>query len=133
MGGEGKLCVFRNSTRWECYQLDKDSYLRVARPTPYFIFALTDNWKLSGRVVDRGVLPILERLKASDLQKRDMMQEYIDDYETKERESAKRRRSEMEDVFKEIRPQFMKATADINTSSLARKDRRWLDDKKIKN
>lgn len=131
--GEGKLCVYRNSTRWETYQLDKDSYLRIAQPTPFFIFALTDDWKYTGRRVDRGILPILERLRMSDLQKRDMMREYIEAYEKNEAASQKKRLSETEDFFKEIRPQFKKATSDINTSGLAKRDRRRIDELKIKN
>jgi hypothetical protein len=130
--GEGKLCVYRNSTRWEAYQLDEDSYLQVARPAPFFIFALTDDWKFTGRPVDRGILPILERLRESDLQKRDMMRECMEAHEERERKQSKAFRSQAEDMFREIRPQFQKATSDINTSTVAKKDRRRLDEKKIK-
>lgn len=123
-GIEGKLCLFRNSTRWESYELDSNVTLTVARPAPFLIFALTDNFKPSGREVEWGVLPILRRLDAHDLHKRDLVEEQEKQYEEKKRAEERAVQNENEAFLKELRPQFKKVFADVNTSNMAKIDRR---------
>lgn len=130
---EGKLCVYRNSTRWEHYELENGESLAVARPTPWFIFALTHDWRPTGKSVDWGELPILERLKAIDLWNRNLVDEQEADAEKDERSRERDYRNNCEGFLSEFRSQFKKTFNDFNVSSLSKVDRRRSDEKKIKN
>jgi hypothetical protein len=123
-GGAGRLCVYRKSTRWESYYLDEDAVLSVARPTPHFIFALTENWSLKGEPKDWGVEPILARLKAIDLWNRDLAEEIIQNTEKETESLARDRRNNTESFLLDFRKQFAKTFDDVNTSTLAKKDKR---------
>lgn len=119
----GKLCVFRRSSRIETYFIDGQS-IQFVRPAPFFVFALTHNWKMDGVSVDWGIEPILARLNAIDLWKRDLAEESIKnveaDYESKERDL----KNSVESFLYEFRSQFKKTFNDVNTASLAKKDLR---------
>lgn len=129
---EGKLCIYRKSTRLEAYRLDDDSVLQFARPAPHFIFALTHNWKMDGRNVDWGIEPIMARLRAIDLWNRDLAEEFIQQ-EEKEIESSERERKNTTEAFlKDFRRQFAKTFDGVNTANMAKKDSRRLGDKTIK-
>lgn len=128
---EGKLCVYRKSSRVETYRLDDESVLHVVRPTPYFVFALTDNWRLAGEPKDWGIEPIMARLKALDLWNRDVAGDIIEQ-ELKERASLEReRQNTIESFLLDYRRQFAKAFDGVNTSTLAKKDSRRLYDKMV--
>ena len=131
--GEGKLCVYRKSKRWETYHLSDNCVLRFVRPTPHFIFALTHDWKASGRVVDWGVEPILARLKACDLWQRDLAEEIIQDEEKRLESVARERQNTTESFLLDFRKQFAKSFNDVNTSTMSkREEKRRLGDKMIK-
>jgi hypothetical protein len=119
----GKLCVYRKSVRWEDYWLDGVT-MRFARPAPHFIMALTHNWQLAGDAVDWGTLPIIARLNAMDLHKRDLALEQIKDEEKRAEQRQRAFHSKNEDFAKEIRRPFAKAFNDVNTANLAKTDNR---------
>lgn len=128
---EGKLCVYRHSTRLEHYDLD-GVLLTVARPTPFLIFPLTHNFRHNGHEVEWGVLPIRARLDAIDAQKRDIARE-LEIQEEKHLAATERDRLNHNEAFlKDFRPQFAKVFSDVNTSSLAKRDRRKIDEEKLK-
>jgi hypothetical protein len=127
---EGKLCVFRQTSKWEHYLIDDQNYL-FARSNPYFVFALTDNWRFDGNPVDHGLVPIVERLKAIDLWARDIAGECEASLLKEEETNLRKRRSDNEAFLKDYRREFAKTFNDINTSSLAKKDKRKRGDKKI--
>lgn len=138
--GEGKLCVYRNSIRWEDYELPRDLsnsegtvILRTARPAPFFIFALTEDWKPQGRPIDYGYDQILDRLRAHDMWNRDLIAEQEKQYDKAKESADKESLSKAEDFAREIRPQFKKAFSDVNTSSMSKKvERVRKDEEKFK-
>ena len=130
---EGKLCVYRNSVRWENYDMGENTVLRVARSTPHFIMALTHNAQMNGQPVEWGSLRILERLKKNDMQNRDIMAEMEKQYDEEQERQKRNRMNKTEDFMYEFRDTFKKTFNDYNTSTLdKKKDIRYLNDKKIK-
>jgi len=122
--GEGKLCVFREGFRMETYILDGGQTLHVPRPSPHLVFALTDNWKLTGNSVEWGIEPIMKKIRDSDLWNRDIVGD-LEKQELKREESNSRRlKHETEDFLYDFQPRFKKAFADVNVGGLAKKDLR---------
>lgn len=120
-GEEGKLCIYRMSERVESHRLDDESVLHFVRPTPYFVFALTDNWRLAGEPRDWGIEPIMARLKALDLWNRDLAGDLIA-AEMKERESLEReRQNSIESFLLDFRKQFQKTFDGVNTANMDKK------------
>lgn len=125
---EGKLCVYRNSTRWEDFEIDSNTVLRRARSTPFLIFKLTENWKPNGVPVDWGIEPILYRLKAHDLWNRDLVDEQEKQYEKKKESNDRDSKNNSEAFAHEFRSQFKKVFSDVNTSSMEKIERRRTDE-----
>lgn len=129
---EGKLCIFREGHSWENHPLKDGNLLRVLRPVPHLVFALTDSWSIRGRSVDWGIEPIMKRLKAMDLWNNDIVG-ILEEQDLKDEESAARDRDNMNESFLyEFRDQFKKTFDGINTSSLAKTDLRKKNEKRIK-
>lgn len=135
--GEGKLCVYRKGQRVESFRLDDDgtgadeSVLHFLRPTPHFVFALTENWRMASEPRDWGLEPILARIKAHDLWNRDVAGDAIEQ-ELKESASLEReRQNTIESFLLDYRRQFAKAFDGVNTSTLAKKDSRRTYDKRV--
>lgn len=128
---EGKLCIFREGKRVETYHMDCGSVLHFVRPTPHFVFALTDNWKMDGKPVEWGILPIMNRLRANDLWHRDMASEIITNEENFKRSITRERQNTIESFLLDFRRQFAKTFDGVNTSTMEKKDSRWLGDKLI--
>lgn len=128
-GMEGKLCVFRKSHRWESYDLDDGSVLTSLRPSPHYIFALTDNWRPNGTSVDWGIEPILAKVRAADVWKRDVVGDIIRQEEEHEQKVDREFDSKAEDFFREIAPTFKKELNDYNVATVAKKDLRKLKEK----
>lgn len=121
--GEGKLCVYRKSSRIETYDVDGQS-IQFVRPTPYFVFALTHNWKMNGRPVEWGIEPILARLNAIDLWKRDLAGESIQNSEDYSANKERDLHNSVESFLYEFRSQFKETFKDVNTASMKKKDLR---------
>lgn len=106
--------------------------LHVYRRTPsnsacpyQFVFALTDSWTASGRPVDWGLEVVLNRLRAIDCWKSENIFKQLEIDREKAEESRKRGMATTIEAFLyDFRRDFAKATNDINTSSLAKVDRR---------
>lgn len=124
----GQLCVFRKTTRYEEYDVDGQSLI-YARPDKYLIFAITDNWQMSGRPVDWGLLPIRARLNAMDMQQReDFMKELEDSYEKDAKSMDRKLDTSLEGFLYESRDKFKSDFKDINTANLAKIDKRRIRD-----
>lgn len=86
-----------------------------------FIFALTNNWSISGRPVEIGIDPIINRLKAMDLWSNP---DFLKDFETQMEvtEQAKRRdfKNTTESFLYDFHRDFKKTFNDTNTSNLKR-------------
>lgn len=125
---EGKLCVYRKGSRVEPYDVN-GHLINFVRPAPYFVFALTENWKTNGVPVEWGIVPILERLKAIDLWNRDLAEECIRSTEKTTQAIERDRKNSTESFLKEFRTQFARATNGVNTANLDKIDRRKDDEK----
>ena len=124
---KGQINIYRHSVRMEEYEHEGVPFIYTRR-SPHYICSLTHNWKMNGTPVDWGLEPIRARFKAMDLWQRNLAEDLIKDYE-KDAESKKRDFSNnMESFLYDFRSQFKKATADINTSTLDKTDKRRLRD-----
>jgi hypothetical protein len=122
------LCILRKDWSWEEYEID-GTVVSFLKPQPYHVMALTDTWSVHGKPVEWGVLPILERLKHIDLWNQGVTANDLQAQHEKVKASKLNDfRNTTEAVLSEMRPQFAKATNDINTSLLAKIDKRRIKD-----
>lgn len=129
---DGTICIFRKGYRTEAYDINGES-LFYFRPSPYFVFALTHNWKMNGNPVDWGIEPIMARLKAMDLWKQRTIVDEIIEQQEKEAETKDRDlQNNIESFLIDFKRQFAKTFKDVNVSSLEKKDRRRKDDINLK-
>ena len=129
---EGKLCVYREGYYFDTFMLNDQDVLQVLRPTPHFVFAITDNWKKSGVSVEWGKDKIWERLRKCDLWERDIVSE-LEKAEEKHVESLDRQRKNNDEAFlHEFHHDFKKAFSDVNTANLEKVDGRRKYEKRVK-
>lgn len=126
-----RVDIFRKSFEYVAYDLDGTTLL-APKEVPHRIFSLTDNWKAFGRPVEWGIEPILAKIRAGDLWKRDIASEQIASKENEEKSQERAFRNETEAFLKDQRRAIAKHWGDINTSTMVRHDRRRRDDRKIK-
>lgn len=125
---KGTMCVWRKAYRFEEFEFDGKRFL-FSRPDLKLVFALTDNWTQSGRPVDWGLEPILNRLKSIDVWRDpDFAEKLIAQYEQDEQSNRRNLRNTVESFLIDYRRQFAKTFGDVNTSTLAKTDRRRIKD-----
>ena len=130
---EGTLRICRKTLRYELYDVDGQEMI-FARPAYHVIFYLTNDWTIRGRDVEWGVLPILKKLRECDSHQRDMANLVEKQAEEQEKSNDRFLDNYTEAFCKENRRAFAKETDGIITSNLnKKKDKRWLEEKKIKN
>lgn len=101
---------------------------------PQIIFALTDTWVETGTPVYWGVEVVLNRLRAHDLWKSGNVFDEIEAEDKREEEAKERAlKNSTESFLIDFRKQFARATDGINTSTLAKNDRRRMGDRKHAN
>ncbi len=128
---EGKLCIYREGTRIERYDIG-DNVLINVRAAPSLVCAITHNWKESGYSVDWGLEPIRKHLRDCDLWVRDIASD-LEKQDEKAKETNERKlRNDSEAFFSENHSKFKDALSDINTSNMSKKDRKRDKDKSIK-
>lgn len=127
-GRDGKLCIFRRSQRIESYDYDGMT-INFVRPAPFFIIALTDDWRMSGTPVDWGLVPIMNRLREIDLWNRDMASEIIRKEEEVSRINEKDFKNNGEAFLKDYRREFARTFNDVRTSNMSKKDKRKIGEK----
>lgn len=118
---DGVIHVFRYSRRFESHRLDDESYITWSREAPHYILSLTHNWKMAGRPVDWGILPLQAKLKAMDLWNRDIAGDLEKDYIKDQEGSERDLRNNIEAFLYDYRREFAKATDGINTGNLDKK------------
>lgn len=121
---EGKLCVFRTSTRWESFGLEDGSYLTVARSTPYMILPLTHNWRPTGEPVDWGYMPITQRLREIDLQRRDIASDIEANQLRIAQEKDRHQKNLIRDGLRDRHSAIKKAFSDVRTCNMSKTDPR---------
>lgn len=86
---------------------------------PHFVFSLTDSWTPTGRPIDYGVEPVLNRLRAHDLWRDDrFVEEWIKEHEKSVESAERSRRNSVEDFLYDFRNQFHRTFNDVNTSNM---------------
>jgi hypothetical protein len=63
---DGALCVFRKVKRFKPVCVSEGFSLLNLTEDKEFIFALTDNWTLSGKPVEWGIDRVLDRIRQHD-------------------------------------------------------------------
>ena len=100
-------------------------YRRKSSISNDYVFSLTEDWTTRGAPANWGVLPILNRLRAMDLQSHPDIFKELEDAYNKSKESKQRdTRNNVESFLLDFRRQFAKATNEINTGTLEKIDRR---------
>ena len=121
---EGKLCVYRNSKRWEFYDIGDGNTLSVARSTPFFILALTDDWRFNSPPREWGLEPIFNRLKEMDLWNRDIVSDIEENHRKEDLSSERDMKNKIEGQLYEMHSTVKKSLSDINTSTLSKTKKR---------
>lgn len=124
----GVILVCRKARVWEEFMWDGKNVL-YSRDVPQVVFALTEDFTQKTRAVDWGIEPIRHRVRGIDLHgDNSFVQHVVRDLERAADLDAAHRRSQFEDIAREIRPIFKKAFSDVNVSSLEKIDRRRMKD-----
>lgn len=132
---DGVLCVFRHSKRFEPVCETDGFRLLNLMPTKEYVFAITENWGLSGKQKDWGVDDLLNHIQRIDSLANERFLEEMDAENERVDESKKRTlRNEMEAFWSHERRRFAKATDHILTHSLSKDEpKKRLRDRRIKN
>lgn len=129
----GCLAVYRESDAFECYEIDGKKLL-YSRRNPWFIFALTHDWKSTGRSVDWGILPIMKKIRMSDSHHHDLAQFSISSIEKTNKSQDRDVVNQHESFARyELRDAMKREFKDTLTHSLPKIDQRYAGDKSIKN
>lgn len=122
---DGILCVFRKNKRavlaaeWDGFTL----YNLI--DSPEFVFALTDNWKTTGKPREWGSEHVLLRLKETDWWANPNLLDEMDKQNAKIDEAkARDLRNQTESYLADNHSVFKKAFADINTANLSKREAR---------
>lgn len=99
--------------------------LGVVRSNPKFVFALTDNWTINGRPVEWGLMPLLDKLRESDMALNHTLIQDLEKQDEEIEQSKKRDRMNQTEAFLyDFRNQFKKTFSDYNVSTLDKRDKR---------
>ncbi len=116
--------IFRRTNRLEFYDVDGIS-VGFLKEDPHLVCALTHNWSVNGTPVEWGLLPIMKKIRESDLWNRDgLADELIASYDKMAESRDRQIKNQCEDVAGEIRGRFARSVDEVNTSSLAKTDLR---------
>lgn len=132
---DGMPCVFRKHRRFEpICEWDGGKLLNLVTDKQY-VFAITDNWSMSGTPRDWGIDDVLGHLRMIDTLANKRMFEEMDEANAEVDEANQRHlRTEMEGFWSYERKRFAKATDDILTHSLSKDEpRKRLKDRSVKN
>jgi hypothetical protein len=132
---DGALCVFRKVKRYKPVCVSEGFRLMNLTECKEFVFALTDNWTLSGRPVEWGIDRVISRLQQHDAWENERFFEELDRENEKVDESRRRAlKNEAEAFWSDNRRAFQRATDDILTHSLSKDEpKKRLKDRSIKN
>lgn len=115
--------VWRKAPNWQASEFGSD--LTGKSQPMQFITALTDNWKEDGTPVDRGIEPLIYRIRQMDTwQSGSKLKEMRERREREDQDRKRMRRNENRAIAADCRKEFAAATNDINTSTLDMSDRK---------
>lgn len=132
---DGVACVFRKHKHYEPVCEDDGFRLLNLKEGKQFVFALTDNWNLSGQPRNWGIDFVLNRIREIDALANERMFEEMDaKNESVDQSKQRGLKNEMEAFWSHERRRFAKSTDDILTHSLSKDEpRKRLKDRRIKN
>lgn len=124
----GMRQVWRKAQKWDAAYWISEEQAPTSSPTQ-FILALTDDWTLTGKAVEWGIEPVMQKILEMDSWRDDSLLSNL----RKEREKAKELRDrELKNELKarayDMRKDFARATNEINTSALEKVDHRRIYD-----
>lgn len=119
----GVIQIWRKANRWDAADLLSEE---TGHSQPMqFITALTDTWQADGKPIERGIEPLMFRLRQMDGWMRGSQLEEMRKRREDEAEDLKRqKRNETRAIAADLRKEFAAATNDINTSALDMTDAR---------
>lgn len=118
-----RINIYRKRTLFDVYDCGSFN-LRVTKVEPVYILALTDTWTPQGKPVDRGIEPVMAKLREMDCWNRtSFYDEFKKDRDRTEDSRARERRGIIEDTASELRKPFAKAFDTYSVSSLTSKRR----------
>ncbi len=119
----GMIQVWRLADKWSSADLCSDDF-GSSRPMQ-FIFALTDNWTVTGKPVDLGIEPVMDRVREMDLwSKVSFLDEMRKNRDRVKAIKEQTKRNEIQAMAYDMRKDFAKATNEINTSTLEKVESR---------
>lgn len=120
----GKVLILRRGDRLEASDYNQREP-ELARLNPQLILALTHNWKVDGLPVEWGLEPLMLQLRSMDSwADPDMYRNMVKKRELEASEKERANRNDLRARAADMRQDFARATNEINTSSLAKLDRR---------
>ena len=115
---KGMILVLRRADRLEASDYNQ-SLPELASLNPQLVFALTDDWTANGNPEDRGIEPVMERLRAMDLwNKSDVLDSLRKNRETEDSIRKQSFRNEVAARALDLRKDFARATNEISTSTI---------------
>lgn len=112
----GRLSLWREVNQVEYFDLDGISF-GYSYPKKQLVFHMTNNFSASGKPVEWGLVPVLNRLRAMDLKSRPEWFEEFMNLEEKEAKSKERDfENTVESFMYEFRDSVKKTFSDTNTS-----------------
>jgi len=115
---DGKVDIYRKCRTYELYNYEGKN-LYVSTIKPQWVFALTQDWSMSGYPVDWGIEPILTKLKRMDQwRKEDALTRVRAHNEMIERNKERAFRNDVRARAADLRQDFAKVTNDIRTANM---------------
>lgn len=119
--------IKRRSKTYDLFNLNGMTLL-VSRPFEHHIMSLTVDWQIDSTPTEWGIEPILARLRAMDLWSHKVGDELLIAYEKEDESKERSFKNNVESFLKDFRRQFGRTFNDVNTSTLAKIDKRRLRD-----
>lgn len=124
----GVIKILRESTKYDLVEIEEGLNVLVQRSTPHFVCALTQDWTMRTAPVEWGLIPIWEKFLQMDSWNRDVLAE-VEEKNTKHDQGVEKNfKNSRESFLREIRKPFARDFNDVNTSNLAKIDRRRIQD-----
>jgi len=119
----GAIHVYRETVGFDVCDWEGGKLL-ISRLQPHFVFALTDNWTVTGKPIEWGIEPVMARVKEMDLWNQNTLEKILAHNQAIDESNDRSRMTNHEAFAADIRSQFKKAFSDVNVSSLEKTDNR---------
>lgn len=114
-----KIDVYRNVYRQDVYKIGDETLIHLVE-VPSHVLSLTEDWTVTGRPVDWGVEPLLQRLRKMDTWNHDSWSEAEAGAERNRALKKRRLKNKLDDIGYEVQPYFKKAADEFNFSNVSK-------------